>query len=205
MNAQVKPTQNVRVLDDITIEQFNDTNVSLLTKEIEKQLSAIGSKFGVTLTLSVGKTTTNTIAARVNGYIASDAKGTVNPNWKSAYMRLCHLIGLTPEDYGRHVYNLNLKKPEKESYEIVGMTPKSLDLIIRTSTDKFYRLAMEEARLVDAVPAPAIEEVPEQDPVNVEEVKEVVAKVLDTSDTDFELESDELDDLDLDLDSLDYE
>jgi hypothetical protein len=44
MNAQVKPQETIRVLEDVVIEQFNDTNVSLVAKEIEKQLALIGSK-----------------------------------------------------------------------------------------------------------------------------------------------------------------
>jgi hypothetical protein len=197
MNAQVKPQETIRVLDDITITQFNDTNVSLLAKDIEKQLAVIAARYGITLNFSLGKTTTNTIAARLSGYIAADAAGTVNPNWKASYMRLCHLIGLTPDDYGKHVYNMNLKKPEKESYEIVGMTPKSLDLIIRTPSDRFYRLPMEEAQLIDAVPAPVIEQVEEP----VTEAIQSIAKALDIE----ELEEDDLDSLDLDLDNYDLD
>jgi|688.fasta_scaffold640139_2 hypothetical protein len=195
MNAQVKPQETIRVLEDVVIEQFNDTNVSLVAKEIEKQLALIGSKFGITLSVKLGKTTTNSMSARVSGFVASDDTGSANPAWKANYMRLCHLIGLTPDDFGRKLHNTNLKNPEKETYEIVGMTPKSLDLVVRNSADRYYRLPVEEARLLDAVPTPVVEE------VKTEEVVQVIAKALDTSDSsDYELEASDSDDLDLSID-----
>lgn len=208
MNAQVKPQETIRVLEDVVIEQFNDTNVSLLAKEIEKQLAIIGTKFGITLNVSIGKTTTNTLAARVNGYIAAESNGAINPTWKANYMRLCHLLGLTEQDFGRYVHNMNLKHPFKESYEIVGLTPKSLDLIIRTSTDKYYRLPLEESKFADAV-VESVAEVTEE-PVD-EVIHEVIEAVLKPAKpqiedlTDLDLESDEIDDLDFQLDSADLD
>lgn len=220
MNAQVKPQETIRVLEDVVIEQFNDTNVSLLAKEIEKQLAIIGSKFGITLTVSVGKTTVNTLAARVNGYISTESDGAINPTWKANYMRLCHLLGLTEQDFGRFVHNMNLKNPLKESYEIVGLTPKSLDLIIRTATDKFYRLPLEESKFADdatptvkPIKAPIDEAVTEliEEPVSDEVIHDVIESVLSTTShqiddlSDLEFESAEISDLDYDLNSVDQD
>lgn len=207
MNAQVKSQSPVRVLDDVVIEQFNESNVSLISKELEKQLALISAKFGITLTSSVGKTTTNSLSIRVSGYITSETEGGVKPQWKATYMRLCHLLGLTPDDFGRYVYNLNLKHPEKESYEIVGMTPKSLDLIIRTPTDKFYRLPLEESRFAEH--APVIEPVDES-PASIEAViEEVLTPELKdhelTEIQELEFDTDSLADLDLDYVTADLD
>lgn len=202
MNAQVKP---VRVLDNLVIEQFNDTNVQLLSKELEKQLAELGSRFGVSLSVRPGKSTSNTLSLSVKAFIGGGTAG--KPEWKANYMRLCHLIGLTEQDFGRRVHNTNLKHPEKLSYEIVGMTPKTLDLIIRTDSDHYYRLPINESKFAD-VDAIAVETViePVEEGVLVETtvtVEEAPVRQRKAIDIEPELEELSLDDID-DLGDFDH-
>lgn len=206
MNAQVKPTQTVRVLDDVEVTKFSPVILNALKLDLDKVMSDLGNKYGISLAFAYGKTTDEAFAARITGFVGVN-QDSVNPKWYANYVKFSSQIGLTPEHFGKQVRNLLLKNPERETYRIVGMTPKSLDLIIENTSKKYYRISIDDVSFVDDEPAePEVietvaEEVEEVEPVTeVKAVKSNIDALLDAYEDDYDDSSDVLD---ITLDSID--
>jgi hypothetical protein len=163
------------------IEQFNASSIETITKEIASQIAAIADKHGINIQVNTGKYTENTFNVRVNGYCGDGVD--VEARWKNNFIKHAKSAGLSTNDLGRTVQNLLLKHPEKTSYELVGMTAKSHDLVIKTKSGKFYRISANDIQFVDAeveAPAaidPALEPIVEQVAAGIiAEVKKQVSK-----------------------------
>lgn len=193
MNAQVKVSQPIRVLDDVEVTKFSPVILTALETDINKTLADLSSKYGITLTFAYGKTSEHTIAARVTGYVGATQTDGVKPQWTANFAKYASQIGLTQEHFGKQVRNLLLKHPERETYRIVGMTPKSLDLIIENSSKKYYRISIENVSFVDDEPVavaepvtevvePVAEEVVVEAPIEVKQVKSSITELLDVYD-----------------------
>lgn len=166
MNAQVKPTQSVRILDDVEVTKFTPVILTALETDLKKAMESISSKYGINLTFAYGKTNEHSIAARVTGYIGSEPQEGVNPNWVINFHKHAHRLGLTSDDYGRTLKNLTVKNPDKHIYRVVGIAPKTLDLIVETPTKKYFRISKDDVVFID------------QD-VQVDTVDEVQVKVVE--------------------------
>lgn len=209
MNAQVKPATPVRVLDDVEVTRFSQVILNALQSDIDKALADLGSKYGISLSFAYGKTTDHTFNARITGYVGVNQPDSVNPKWSANFTKFAEQIGLTQEHFGKQVRNLLLKHPERETYRIVGMTPKSLDLIIENASKKYYRISIDDISFVDDEPVKAVAEVAVEEPEVVEVIEPTVAVTPSKSNIDALLDEydDELDDtsdlLNITLDPID--
>lgn len=143
--------------------QIEEATLEQLRKEIDATLADIGAKHGVALTMSDGVVHNGVYTARmtaVNGDGELDVQGL---KWKENFLRLAGDIGLSPSDYGRTLKRKTAKNG-RAVYRLVGLSPKTNDIIVQTSTNSYYRMPLDTIEFIDEAhaPTPAVSDVVEQ-------------------------------------------
>lgn len=128
--------------------QIEEATLIQLRKDIESQLAAIGAKHGVALTVSGGVVHNGVFTARMTAVNGDGELSVQNLKWKENFLRLATEIGLSPTDYGRTLKRKTAKNG-RALYRLVGLSPKTNDIIVQTGSNSYYRMPLDSIEFVD--------------------------------------------------------
>lgn len=124
--------------------QFTAEYLSSLRNEINEALELIGKKHNISIKLNAGTYSGNTYSAKLSAVSNDGVENVFDPKLKMQFDRYAALIGLKTTDYGRQIKVHGHPSPMK----LIGITPKSKDIIAITDNGKRFRIRQNSFELV---------------------------------------------------------